>query len=93
VLCGLQHTVVCNLTHVSLNDDAVEGLRCLDLPVYSVQIPSRSPPGLTNASYLFHRFTHLMARTKRNGSMKNRVRLHFKQNHTIGLPIGMGNGV
>ncbi len=33
------------LTHVSLNDDAVEGLRCLDLPAYSVQYHPEASPG------------------------------------------------
>jgi carbamoyl-phosphate synthase small subunit len=52
------------LTHVSLNDDAVEGLRCLDLPVYSVQYHPEASPGPHDASYLFHRFTDLMAKGK-----------------------------
>jgi len=52
------------LTHVSLNDDAVEGLRCLDLPVYSVQYHPEASPGPHDASYLFHRFTHLMTKGK-----------------------------
>jgi len=52
------------LTHVSLNDDAVEGLRCLDLPAYSVQYHPEASPGPHDASYLFHRFTHLMAKGK-----------------------------
>lgn len=52
------------LTHVSLNDDAVEGLRCLDLPVYSVQYHPEASPGPHDARYLFHRFTDLMAKGK-----------------------------
>ena len=52
------------LTHVSLNDDAVEGLRCLDLPAYSVQYHPEASPGPHDASYLFHRFTHLMSQGK-----------------------------
>src|SRR5437867_73204 len=50
------------LTHVSLNDDAVEGLRCLDLPAYSVQYHPEASPGPHDASYLFHRFTDLMTK-------------------------------
>ena len=52
------------LTHVSLNDDAVEGLRCLDLPVYSVQYHPEASPGPHDAGYLFHRFTDLMTKGK-----------------------------
>jgi len=52
------------LTHVSLNDDAVEGLRCLDLPAYSVQYHPEASPGPHDARYLFHRFTDLMTKGK-----------------------------
>ena len=52
------------LTHVSLNDDAVEGLRCLDLPAYSVQYHPEASPGPHDAGYLFHRFADLMAKGK-----------------------------
>ena len=52
------------LTHTSLNDDAVEGMRCLDLPAYSVQYHPEASPGPHDAGYLFHRFTGLMAKEK-----------------------------
>jgi carbamoyl-phosphate synthase small subunit len=52
------------LTHRSLNDGAVEGMRCLDLPAYSVQYHPEASPGPHDASYLFHRFTDLMAQGK-----------------------------
>ena len=52
------------LTHVSLNDDAVEGLRCLDLPAYSVQYHPEASPGPHDASYLFQRFADLMTKGK-----------------------------
>jgi carbamoyl-phosphate synthase small subunit len=52
------------LSHISLNDDAVEGLRCLDQPAYSVQYHPEASPGPHDASYLFHRFTALMAKGK-----------------------------
>jgi carbamoyl-phosphate synthase small subunit len=50
------------LTHQSLNDDAVEGMRCLDLPAYSVQYHPEASPGPHDAGYLFERFTELMAK-------------------------------
>ncbi len=52
------------LTHTSLNDGAVEGMRCLDLPAYSVQYHPEASPGPHDAGYLFHRFTDLMAKGK-----------------------------
>ena len=52
------------LTHRSLNDDAVEGMRCLDLPAYSVQYHPEASPGPHDAGYLFNRFTDLMAKGK-----------------------------
>jgi carbamoyl-phosphate synthase small subunit len=52
------------LSHVSLNDDAVEGLRCLDLPAFSVQYHPEASPGPHDAAYLFHRFTDMMAKGK-----------------------------
>lgn len=49
------------LTHQSLNDEAVEGMRCLDVPAFSVQYHPEASPGPHDASYLFTRFTDLMA--------------------------------
>lgn len=50
------------VSHVSLNDEAVEGLRCLDLPAFSVQYHPEASPGPHDAAYLFHRFTDMMAK-------------------------------
>ena len=50
------------VSHVSLNDDAVEGLRCLDLPAFSVQYHPEASPGPHDAAYLFHRFTDMMVK-------------------------------
>ncbi len=50
------------ISHVSLNDEAVEGLRCLDLPAYSVQYHPEASPGPHDAGYLFRRFTEMMAK-------------------------------
>jgi carbamoyl-phosphate synthase small subunit len=49
------------VSHASLNDDAVEGLRCLDLPAFSVQYHPEASPGPHDAAYLFHRFMDMMA--------------------------------
>jgi carbamoyl-phosphate synthase small subunit len=48
------------LSHVSLNDRTVEGMRHDSLPVFSVQYHPEASPGPNDASYLFGRFLKLM---------------------------------
>jgi carbamoyl-phosphate synthase small subunit len=48
-------------THVNLNDDTCEGLRHRELAVFCVQYHPEASPGPHDASYLFGRFTDLMA--------------------------------
>lgn len=48
------------MSHVNLNDDTCEGLRCLDVPAFSVQYHPEASPGPHDARYLFDRFTELM---------------------------------
>ena len=43
-----------------LNDDVVEGLRCLDVPAFSVQYHPEAAAGPHDAGYLFDRFVDLM---------------------------------
>jgi carbamoyl-phosphate synthase small subunit len=52
------------VSHASLNDDAVEGLRCLEIPAFSVQYHPEASPGPHDASYLFHRFTDMMTKAR-----------------------------
>ncbi|WP_416416028.1 glutamine-hydrolyzing carbamoyl-phosphate synthase small subunit [Paenarthrobacter aromaticivorans] len=52
------------VSHVSLNDDVVEGLACLDIPAFSVQYHPEAAAGPHDAAYLFDRFIDLMAETK-----------------------------
>lgn len=47
------------VSHVGLNDDVVEGLRCLDLPAYSVQYHPEAAGGPHDASPLFDRLAEL----------------------------------
>ncbi|GAA0625966.1 glutamine-hydrolyzing carbamoyl-phosphate synthase small subunit [Sporichthya brevicatena] len=49
------------VSHVCLNDDVVEGVRCLDTPAFSVQYHPEAAAGPHDAGYLFDRFTELMS--------------------------------
>jgi carbamoyl-phosphate synthase small subunit len=53
------------LSHVSLNDKTVEGMRHGELPVFSVQYHPEASPGPNDASYLFDRFRALMEEHRR----------------------------
>ena len=49
------------VTHVSLNDGTVEGLRHRSLPVMSIQYHSEASPGPRDNEYLFDRFLGMVA--------------------------------
>nr|WP_323958517.1 glutamine-hydrolyzing carbamoyl-phosphate synthase small subunit [Arthrobacter sp. JZ12] len=55
------------VSHVSLNDDVVEGLACLDLPAFSVQYHPEAAAGPHDSAYLFDRFIDLMTDASRSG--------------------------
>jgi carbamoyl-phosphate synthase small subunit len=48
------------LTHWNLNDGTLEGLRCLDVPAFSVQYHPEAAPGPHDSRYLFDTFRELM---------------------------------
>jgi len=50
------------VSHVNLNDGVVEGLRCLDVPAFSVQYHPEAAAGPHDAGYLFDRFAELLLR-------------------------------
>lgn len=47
-------------THVNLNDNTSEGIRCRDIPAFSVQYHPESSPGPHDSRYLFDHFITLM---------------------------------
>jgi carbamoyl-phosphate synthase small subunit len=48
------------VSHVSLNDDVVEGLTCLDIPAYSVQYHPEAAAGPHDSNYLFDRLIDMI---------------------------------
>jgi carbamoyl-phosphate synthase small subunit len=50
------------LTHWNLNDGTLEGLRCVDVPAFSVQYHPEAAPGPHDSRYLFQEFRDLMER-------------------------------
>lgn len=55
------------VSHVSLNDNVVEGLACLDIPAFSVQYHPEAAAGPHDAFYLFDRFRQLVL-DRQNGT-------------------------
>ncbi|MEY4639290.1 MAG: hypothetical protein RLY13_288 [Actinomycetota bacterium] len=52
------------VSHVSLNDDCVEGLECLDIPAFSVQYHPEAAAGPHDSNYLFDRLVDLIKTSK-----------------------------
>jgi carbamoyl-phosphate synthase small subunit len=52
-----------DITHLNLNDNTVEGVRCRDIPAFSVQYHPEAGPGPHDSRYLFDEFAELMRRT------------------------------
>jgi carbamoyl-phosphate synthase small subunit len=48
------------VSHVCLNDNVVEGLRCRDVPAFTVQYHPEAAAGPHDADYLFDRFVELI---------------------------------
>jgi carbamoyl-phosphate synthase small subunit len=51
------------VSHVCLNDQVVEGLRCRDVAAFTVQYHPEAAAGPHDADYLFDRFVDLVGRT------------------------------
>ncbi len=48
------------VSHTNLNDKSVEGLRCLDIPAFSVQHHPEASPGPHDAAYMFQKFLEMI---------------------------------
>ena len=66
---------VADVTHVNLNDGVVEGIRCRDVPAFSVQYHPEAGPGPHDARYLFDEFRRLMMGEGRGSLMPRRTDL------------------
>jgi carbamoyl-phosphate synthase small subunit len=53
------------LTHINLNDNTLEGLRCKKLKAFSVQYHPEASPGPHDSQYLFKQFTDWMDKNKK----------------------------
>ena len=54
------------VSHTSLNDGVVEGLRLLDAPAFSVQYHPEAAAGPHDANHLFDRFAAMVAQSREN---------------------------
>ena len=52
------------VTHISLFDNSIEGIRHKSLPIFSVQYHPEASPGPTESSYLFNEFLNLIKESK-----------------------------
>lgn len=52
------------VSHISLNDDCVEGLQCQDIPAFSVQYHPEAAAGPHDSSYLFDRLVDMIKTQK-----------------------------
>lgn len=53
-------SVPAEITHINLNDMTVQGMRCTDVPAFSVQYHPEAGPGPHDSRYLFEDFEQLM---------------------------------
>lgn len=53
------------VTHMNLNDNTVEGIRCPKKKAFSVQYHPEASPGPHDSAYLFENFTDLMSKKRK----------------------------
>ncbi len=52
------------ITHISLNDQTVEGFKCVNYPAFGIQYHPESNPGPHDSRYLFKEFINLICKYK-----------------------------
>ena len=52
------------VSHINLNDNTVEGIRCKNVPAFSVQYHPESAPGPNDSIYLFNEFRQMIMEFK-----------------------------
>ena len=57
-------TTKLTVTHTNLLDDTVEGVKCEEDQVFSVQYHPESAPGPQDSAYLFDQFISMMEKGK-----------------------------
>ncbi len=50
----------CDITHINLNDNTVEGMKHRNYPVFSIQYHPEASPGPHDSRYLFERFRRMI---------------------------------
>ncbi|MCR4434346.1 MAG: carbamoyl phosphate synthase small subunit [Clostridiales bacterium] len=53
------------VSHINMNDGTVEGVRYLDMPVFTVQFHPEAAPGPADTGYLFDEFIEMMREQKK----------------------------
>ncbi len=61
------------VSHRNLNDDTIEGLRCLDVPAFSVQYHPEAAPGPHDAAGLFPEFRELIEQQTGSGGSSSEL--------------------
>lgn len=59
------------ISHLNLYDGTVEGIRCVDVPAFSVQYHPEASPGPHDSRYLFEVFVQMMEQRRGGGSGKS----------------------
>ncbi len=57
---------ILKITHVNMNDNTVEGMRHLSLPIFSVQFHPEASPGPSDSDYLFDEFLNMIKKENKH---------------------------